>query len=78
MNGGEVIMFQVIVAGIFGVGCVVTKVSLVHHFGIVAVPWATIVTYLVLNALPCALYIPRFVRRLDANQVESPLSILNG
>ena len=33
---------QVVVASIFGIGCLVTKVFFVHQFGISGVPWATI------------------------------------
>lgn len=64
LNGASVIRFQVIVASIFGVGCVITKVAFVRHFGIMGVPWATITAYLLLNALPCALYVPSYIRRL--------------
>ena len=64
LNGASVIRFQVIVASIFGIGCVITKVAFVHHFGIIGVPSATISAYLLLNALPCALYIPSYLRRL--------------
>ncbi len=65
MNGAEIIRFQVIVASVFGAGCVITKVILVQHLGITGVPWATIISYVVLTALPCALYLPHFVRHLD-------------
>ena len=64
MNGAGAIRFQVIVASVFGVGCLTTKVVLVHHLGIASVPWATIIAYGSLTALPCALYIPSFLRRL--------------
>jgi O-antigen/teichoic acid export membrane protein len=73
MNGGGVIRFQVVVASLFGVACVTTKVFLVHRFGVQGVPWATIVTYLLLNALPCAIYIPIFLKRLgDGDRTASP------
>lgn len=64
MNGVEMLRFQVIVATIFGAGCVVTKVLFVRHFGIAGVPWATLTAYLLLNGLPCALYVPRFFRQV--------------
>lgn len=63
MNGASVIRFQVIVASTFGAGCLVTKVIFIRHFGISAIPWATILTYSILNALPMAIYIPRVLRR---------------
>ena len=72
MNGGEVIKFQVIIASIFGMGCLATKVFFVHRLGIVGVPWATISAYLLLNALPCALYVPFFLRRLGTGKAVRP------
>jgi O-antigen/teichoic acid export membrane protein len=74
LNGGEVIRFQVIVASIFGIGCLATKVSFVHFFGIVGVPWATIAAYVLLNALPCWLYVPAIVRRLEHKDTGDPAS----
>lgn len=65
LNGGEVVRFQVIVASSFGIACVSVKILFVRHFGIAGVPWATISTYLVLNALPCALYVPSLLRRIS-------------
>jgi len=64
LNGAELIRFQAIVATIFGIGCLITKVILVQRFGIIGVPWATLTSYLLLNALPCAVWVPLFVRRL--------------
>jgi O-antigen/teichoic acid export membrane protein len=72
MNGGEVIRFQVVVASIFGAGCVITKVFFIHRFGITGVPWATIATYGVLSALPTAVYIPRFIRQLRIRTAALP------
>jgi hypothetical protein len=72
-----VIRFQVIVASIFGIGCVLTKMFFVRHFGIVGVPWATIFGYVLLSALPSILYIPRIIRRMQrasdlTKNVQSP------
>jgi O-antigen/teichoic acid export membrane protein len=64
MNGAELIKFQVVVASIFGAACIVMKVIFVKHVGIAGVPWATLIAYSLLNALPCALYIPRLFRQL--------------
>lgn len=69
LNGGEVIRFQVIVASIFGLGCIITKVFYVHHFGISGVPWATVTTFLLLNALPTALYVPALIRKRMAAEI---------
>jgi O-antigen/teichoic acid export membrane protein len=77
LNGGEVIRFQVITASVFGIGCVTAKVIFVHHFGIIGVPWATIATYLALNALPYALYIPTVMRRLNTATTLPTIAIEN-
>jgi O-antigen/teichoic acid export membrane protein len=65
MNGGELMRFQVVVATIFGIVCSLTKVFFVHHLGIIGVPWATIISYSFLIAIPCAVYVRRFFRQLD-------------
>lgn len=64
MNGAEVILFQVVVASIFGIGCLVAKVFFVHRFGISGVPWATISAYALLTVVPYVLYVPKYLRRM--------------
>jgi O-antigen/teichoic acid export membrane protein len=70
LNGAGIIKFQVIVAAIFGVGCLVTKVFLTQLYGITGVPWATIITYGLLSALPCALYVPSVLKRMEAGVLQ--------
>jgi O-antigen/teichoic acid export membrane protein len=65
LNGASVIRFQVMVASIFGAGCLVSKIFFVRHHGVTGVPWATIITYLLLNALPYVLYVPRLIERMN-------------
>jgi O-antigen/teichoic acid export membrane protein len=65
LNGASIIRFQVVVASIFGAGCLALKVLFVRHYGVTGVPWATIVTYLLLNASPYALYVPRLIKRMN-------------
>lgn len=74
MNGAEVIRFQVVVASIFGIGCLTTKVLFVHHFGVTGVPWATISSYVLLSVLPCTLYVPFFIRRLGEGEAVRSLN----
>lgn len=69
LNGGELMQFQVVIATIFGMVCVITKVFFVRHLGIIGVPWATFISYSFLVAFPCAVYVPRFFRRLDYRAV---------
>jgi O-antigen/teichoic acid export membrane protein len=76
MNGGEVILFQVVVASIFGIGCLTTKLFFVHYFGVTGIPWATISAYVLLSALPSTLYIPFFIRRLRAGKAVPSANLL--
>jgi O-antigen/teichoic acid export membrane protein len=74
LNGAEIVRLQVIVATVFGLGCVVTKIAFVHYFGIVGVPWSTIFAYLLLNAIPYCIAVPRMLRRLNSPP-QSPMTI---
>jgi O-antigen/teichoic acid export membrane protein len=65
LNGMAVIRFQVIVASLFGVGCLALKVFFIRHYGIESVPWATILAYSLLSVLPFAIYVPRLINRMD-------------
>lgn len=64
LNGAGIMRAQIAIASIFGVACLVAKVYLTHRFGVAAVPWATLLTYLSLVAIPYAIYVPRAMRQL--------------
>jgi O-antigen/teichoic acid export membrane protein len=64
LNGASIVRFQIVVASIFGVTCLATKVYLTGRYGIVAVPWATLITYLPIVMLSCAIYVPGALKRL--------------
>lgn len=66
LNGTSTIRFQIIVASVFGVGCMAAKLLLVKRLGVSALPWATIGSYLLLNAIPSAFFVPRMLRKMDA------------
>ena len=63
MNGASIMRFQIVMASLFGIACVTTKIVLVRRYGIAAVPWSTILTYLFFNALPSALYLLHLFNR---------------
>jgi O-antigen/teichoic acid export membrane protein len=65
LNGASAIKFQVIVSSLFGVGCVTAKLFFIRYYGVSGIPWATVITYLLLNASPYLLYIPRLIDRMD-------------
>lgn len=64
LNGANVVLPQVIIASIFAAGCLALKICLVRRIGIVGVPWATLLSYACLSALPCAFIVPRIVSSL--------------
>lgn len=66
LNGGSVVKFQVITAAVFGAGCLALKIILVRRFGLIGIPWATIIAYTLLVVIPCALYVPRLLKKMDA------------
>jgi O-antigen/teichoic acid export membrane protein len=71
LNGASIMRFQIIVASIFGVACLAVKIYLTRRYGIVAVPWATLITYLAIVIFSCAIYVPRALTHLHCapNQI---------
>ncbi len=61
LNGANVIVPQVAIASIFAVGCLLLKLFLVLRFGPVGVPWATLISYTLLSAVPSVFIIPRAI-----------------
>lgn len=68
LNGASIMRFQVIISCFFGIICIATKVLFTRHYGSAGVPWATILTYATLIALPCLFYIPRILARLHVTR----------
>jgi O-antigen/teichoic acid export membrane protein len=64
-NGASVIRYQIILASVFGIGCLATKIIMIKRFGIAALPWSTITTYFLLDALPASLIVGRSLRGLE-------------
>jgi O-antigen/teichoic acid export membrane protein len=65
LNGASIVQFQIVVASIFGVGCIAFKIFLIRRFGIIGIPWSTIITYLLLSGVPFILYVPSILRRIE-------------
>lgn len=68
LNGASIMRFQIILATLFSIVCIVTKVFFTHSYGIIGVPWATIVAYGSVVVVSYAVYVPRAVRQLHAKQ----------
>jgi O-antigen/teichoic acid export membrane protein len=80
LNGASIIRVQVVVASIFGAGCLALKIYFIRRFGIESIPWATILAYGLLAVVPYALYVPRYIYGLQSrtksiNQVQSSSSV---
>jgi O-antigen/teichoic acid export membrane protein len=59
LNGAGIMRFQIAVASLFGIACLTTKLALVPRYGIAAVPWSTLNTYLLFCVLPYVIYLQR-------------------
>ena len=68
LNGVSVILLQAVVASIFALGCLTTKIYFVHKFGITGVPWATLLSYACLSAVPFSILVPRVFHSLRKQQ----------
>jgi O-antigen/teichoic acid export membrane protein len=66
MNGANIVKFQIVMASIFGVACLSMKVYLTRRFGIIGVPWATLITYISIVGISCAIYVPRALKHLHS------------
>jgi hypothetical protein len=80
LNGAGIMRFQIIVASTFGICCVALKIFLTSRYGIAAVPWATLLTYLPISMLSSAIYVPRALRHLTraANPVTVATPVIEG
>jgi O-antigen/teichoic acid export membrane protein len=61
LNGASIVKPQVIIAVVFAICALVVKIGFVQHWGIDAMPWATLLSYFCLTALPYAIIVPRIV-----------------
>lgn len=66
LNGAAVVRLQIYLAITFGIACVTLKVFLVRHVGVAGVPWATILSYTLVQALPWTFLVPRVLRDLNS------------
>jgi O-antigen/teichoic acid export membrane protein len=64
LNGASIVKAQVVITSIFAICALVVKISVVHQWGIDAVPWATVICYVLLTALPYAAIVPGIASRV--------------
>ncbi|MGA7315649.1 MAG: oligosaccharide flippase family protein [Silvibacterium sp.] len=79
LNGVSVILSQAIIASVFAVGCLTLKIYFVHKLGIAGVPWATLLSYAGISAVPLSIVVPRVLASLrkDPHQMIHSAEILN-
>ncbi len=78
LNGTNMVLPQVIVATAFAMGCLPLKILSIREIGIAGVPWATLISYALLNALPCAIMIPRILRSLTERHDKRRMILMQG
>lgn len=71
LNGAAAVRLQIYISVAFGIVCVTSKVFFVRHFGLVGVPWATIVSYTLIEALPWVFFVPRMLRKLESKSLAA-------
>jgi len=74
LNGASVIRPQVIIAAAFAICALAAKIGFVQRWGADAMPWATLLAYLSLTALPYLFIVPRVTTRLCGTRVEDAQS----
>jgi O-antigen/teichoic acid export membrane protein len=70
LNGASMIRLQIIVGPFFTIGCIAAKIFFIRHYGVAAVPWATILSYVAAVALPYCFYVPRALKRMSHSAEE--------
>ena len=64
LNGAHIVTVQAVIATVFALACLASKLYWVPRLGLEALPWATTLTYLLLVLLPYGLMLPRVLRLL--------------
>jgi Na+-driven multidrug efflux pump len=71
LNGSAAVRFQIYISITFGIVCIALKVFLVKHLGLIGVPWATIASYILIEALPWMFFVPRALRILESKSLAA-------
>jgi O-antigen/teichoic acid export membrane protein len=65
LNGAGIIKFQMIVATLFGIACILAKFYGAQRYGAAAIPWAAVAMYSVCHVIPCFLFVPGMVSSFE-------------
>ena len=68
LNGAQVMRFQVLTATLMAIGNVLLSIALTARIGISGVVWGSVVAFSAFSLIPVAVYVPRLLRRLEAEQ----------
>jgi len=75
LNGAAAVRFQIGLSVTFGIVCVITKVLFTRHFGLVAVPWSTIASCVLVQLIPWIIFIPRFLDKMESKSNANGLHV---
>lgn len=79
LNGAGVVRFQIFTTGAFSLSCLVLKILFTHYYGIVGVPWASTLAFVVLSMPVYLWYVPKLLNRMTHNaKVSAAAQIENG
>ncbi|KAA6457847.1 hypothetical protein DYQ86_20975 [Acidobacteria bacterium AB60] len=65
LNAAAIIRFQIGISVLFGLTCLSLKLLLLTHLGVVAIPWSTILSSILVQVIPWLLFVPRILRKLE-------------
>ena len=76
LNGASIVRFQVLTTGAFGIGCLAIKILFARRYGVIGIPWATVLTFAVLSLPPYLWYVPRLLKKMASQAGAMPLDMV--
>jgi len=65
LYGLHIVGFQVITASLMAIAAFICKIILANHMGTAGVVWGNVLAYTLFTAIPCCVFIPRLLARLE-------------
>lgn len=74
LNGLHVVRFQVITVTLMALSNIALSIYLVHRIGVSGAIYGTIISYTIFALLPTAIYVPKLLKRLSSDRVDTRIS----
>jgi O-antigen/teichoic acid export membrane protein len=71
LNAASVVRFQVIIATTMAIASITLSVLFARAFGISGIIWGTLLAFVLIDGIPMAIYVPRFLASLDRQRAQS-------